>query len=254
MRNLIRKVNGSRFNVVDVLFWGLVAIGLACLVSVRAEGQEITQTPNLLEIPNPLPVHRSEWPAAFAGMSALMLEGQVTNPVTSLPPDTTPTGIFGWLKGSGILSASNYAVEPYGSYMPSAPKGTRFGGGILAFYNLNDFVAPGIGVDWLGQFSLVSATLTLKAPIPLSSFGGFLGGWTTNVVVTPFALVEAGMPIGGSGGSSGITTTATAGGYLEFGHIFGGRFNVGGAYGRRDNAGLYSGTLYNFFAGLNWHY
>lgn len=146
------------------------------------------------------------------------------------------------IKGSGVLSATNYAFEPYATYMPSAPKGDRVGGGLLAVYNVNSYVGAGIGVDYLGQLSIVSGNCSLKYPVhPLASVG-----WT-NFAVTPFVLVGAGKPL--SGTSSGLAGIADAGAYLQFGAFKGGQFNVGACWGKWLNAGDYTGQRYHLFAG-----
>jgi len=76
----------------------------------------------------------------------------------------------------------------------------------------------------------------------------FLGtGWATNLVVAPFAL--AGVGTGLSGSTGGAIAVTDAGAYVQFGELWGGRFNVGAAAGRWDNAGAYSGQRYHLFAG-----
>jgi hypothetical protein len=154
------------------------------------------------------------------------------------------TQIYDALAGSGLTTATNYAVEPYLTYAPDAPSGNRVGGGALIVYNVSTFVGAGLGVDYLGQFSLVSANVTLRVPThPLN----FLGGSWTNVAVVPFVMAGVGTPLSGS--SSGFAAVTDAGAYVSFGHLWGGRFNTGACYGRWDNAGAYSGPRYHFFLG-----
>lgn len=145
---------------------------------------------------------------------------------------------------SDIMHATNYSIEPYVTYAPNAPQHQQIGGGALAVYNVNNYVGVGFGLDYLGQFSLVSADVTLKVPThPLT----FLGGGWTNVAVVPFALAGVGTPLSGSPASAAVITDV--GGYVGFGHLWGGQFNTGVAYGRWDNAGAFTGPRYHIFAG-----
>ena len=154
------------------------------------------------------------------------------------------TEVYEALATSGLATATNYAMEPYLTYAPNAPAANRVGGGALMVYNVNAFTGAGLGVDYLGHFSLVSANVTLRMSThPLS----FLGGSWTNVALTPFALAGVGTPL--SGTSSGFAAITDAGAYLSFGNVWGGHFNTGTCYGRWDNAGAYSGPRYHFFIG-----
>jgi hypothetical protein len=153
--------------------------------------------------------------------------------------------IYNALSTSGLASATNYAVEPYLTYAPSAPSGNQVGGGALIVYNVSHFVGAGLGLDYLGQFSLVSANLTLRLPTHPFTFTGV--AWATNIAVVPFALAGVGTPLSGAG--SGAIAVTDAGAYVSFGHLWGGQFNTGACYGRWDNAGAYTGPRYHFFAG-----
>ncbi len=168
---------------------------------------------------------------------------------TNTPPDTntTSSGVLSelWdsLSQSGLLKATNYSFEPYGTYAPDVPKGSKYGGGLFAAYNFNNYAGLGLGVDYLGQFSLVSANVQLKLPMrPFANFGAL-----SNLVVTPFVLTGVGKGLSGTGNSAIVVTDAGA--YLGFGHLWGGQFNIGAAWGRWDNAGIYSGVRYHAFAG-----
>ncbi len=147
------------------------------------------------------------------------------------------------LETSGLATATNYAIEPYLTYAPDAKD--KIGGGLFLCYNVNQFVGTGLGVDYLGQFSLVSAEVQLKVPFrPFKNTGI---SWATNIVVAPFALAGVGKSL--SGGGDGAIAVTDAGAYVQFGHLWGGSFNSGFAYGRWDNAGAYSGPRYHVFAG-----
>lgn len=186
--------------------------------------------------------------ALAAGLFTATANAQTNDaPNTNLLSVATGKTLVDAVKGSGILSATNYAVEPYATYMPSAPKGTQWGGGILAIYNVNQYVGAGLGVDYLGQFSIVSGDCTLKYPIHLGQYAGKIFSGLSNFTVTPFALAGIGKPLTGS--SSGISVIADAGFYTQFGHWLGGDFNTGFCYGKWINAGDYSGARYHIFAG-----
>lgn len=167
--------------------------------------------------------------------------------VTNPPPATnssTLSVLWDSLSQSGLLKATNYAFEPYATYAPGAAKGSKIGGGLFAAYNINDYVGAGLGLDYLGQFSIVSANCQLKYPThPLATLGGFF----TNIVVTPFVLAGVGKGLSGTGNSAIVVSDV--GGYIGFGHLWGGQFNAGAAWGRWDNAGDFSGARYHIFAG-----
>ena len=57
---------------------------------------------------------------------------------------------------------TNYALVPYMTYAPKAK--TKIGGGAEVAYNFNQYVGMSLGLDWLGQFSLVSETLPWGSP------------------------------------------------------------------------------------------
>ena len=184
--------------------------------------------------------------AIFAGYS--QAQTNTIPPVSAL--DVSPSIAHGLseiasaVETSGLSTATNYAAEAYLTYMQSAPKGDRIGGGLLIVYDISAHIGTALGVDYLGQFSLISGNVTLKLPThPFSGFGGF---WT-NVVVTPFALTGAGKPLSGTG--AGISAIEDVGAYIGFGKLWGGQFNLGGCYGQWLNAGIYSGTREHIFLG-----
>jgi hypothetical protein len=172
---------------------------------------------------------------------------------TNTPPPVTNTNgpstgllsdIFNSVKASGLTKATNWSIDPYATYAPNVAKGSKIGGGLFLTYNVNQYVGAGLGVDYLGQFSIVSANVSLKyATHPL----GFLGSSFTNIAVIPFGIAGIGKATGGT--SSGAIAVTDVGAYIAFGHLWGGQFDVGAAYGRWDNAGDYSGVRYHIFAG-----
>lgn len=143
---------------------------------------------------------------------------------------------------ASVGGMTNYAFEPYVTYAPSAP--TKWGVGALAIYNVNQNVGLGLGLDWLGNFSLVSANVELSAPFhPAPSL-------LPNLIVSPFVLGGIATAYSGAGNfNGGVSTIEDAGVYLKFGHAFGGRFNVGACYGQWTGAGPYDVKRYHLFAG-----
>jgi hypothetical protein len=141
--------------------------------------------------------------------------------------------------------ATNLAVEPYLTYAKNDAH-KHIGGGLLLAYNFNNYAAAGAGVDYLGQFTMVSANLQFKLPLyPLKSLG--TNSFFQNFMVAPFAITGVGTPM--SGAPTGAVTIEDVGGYFEYGHFLGGRFNTGVAWGQWNNAGAYSGKRYHIFAG-----
>lgn len=154
--------------------------------------------------------------------------------------------------GFGI---TNYSIDPYVTYAPSVPKGdSKFGGGILALYDFNQNASAGLGMDWLGQFSLVSGNFELKAPFHVASIFPSLtsSSWYQSLVITPFALGGVGTPYSGDGHFNGSAMVISdVGGALEFGHLWGGRFDAGIAWGKWIGSGPYGNvTRYHAFFGF----
>lgn len=160
------------------------------------------------------------------------------------------TNLVDAVKNSGILQATNYSVEPYLTYAPNNAANQHYGGGVLCIYNFNSYVGAGLGLDYLGQFSLVSGNVNLKAPIDLGKYVvKYASSFTSlsNLTLVPFALGGIGTPLSGSGSS--ISTILDAGAYIQFGHFAGGKFNCGACWGAWNNAGDYSGKRYHLFVG-----
>ncbi|MDE2098685.1 MAG: hypothetical protein KGL39_15635 [Patescibacteria group bacterium] len=159
--------------------------------------------------------------------------------------------------GAGI---SSYSIDPYFTYAPSAP--TKFGGGLLGLYNFNNYAAAGLGLDWLGQFSLVSGDLQLQAPFHLSSVATFLANtnnpsWVLAIghtEIVPFALGGLGTPYSGNGHFNGSAMViGDVGGAIKFGHLWGGEFDLGVCWGKWQGSGPYGGvTRYHLFAGYTY--
>lgn len=164
-----------------------------------------------------------------------------TNGVAPTPPAPPITAqSFLSTAWSDFKGATNYAIAPYATYAPKAP--TKIGGGILGIYNVNNYVGAGLGLDWLGGFSMVSGNIQLKLPINMGQFIASM----TNFTVTPFALGGIGAPFSGGSGASIIEDV---GAYAQFGHLLGGQFVVGASYGKWLGSGPYDVTRYHGFFG-----
>ena len=191
-----------------------------------------------------------------AAMLATVSQAQPTITVTNasggvstyvLASTNPPTASFFSVSGlegiwQDVKGATNYAIAPYATYAPAAP--VKVGGGAIFIYNVNNYVGAGIGIDWLGGFSMVSGNVELKLPVkPLASFG------FTNLTMTPFVLGGIGTPIQSGGGGSGLSTIEDVGADIEFGHLAGGQFIVGASYGKWLGNSPYDVTRYHLFFG-----
>lgn len=167
-------------------------------------------------------------------------------PAHAQPTNVTPNQLPGFF--APLLRASNWVAAPYGTYtLKQHPGATaRVGGGILAIYNLaatdptrpiGAAVGTGVGVDWLGGFSLVTGNVELKVPIhPFPN-----GSWS-NFTVVPFGIGGIGTPIAGTGqANGGVATVAGAGVSVPVARVFGGTLSTGAAYIDWQNSGPYSG-------------
>lgn len=146
---------------------------------------------------------------------------------------------------TGLGNVTNWAVATYGTYAPDSPK--KYGGGLLAVYNVNNNFGAGIGVDVLGsQFNMVSGDLTLKASIHPFTFLGW-----SNVVATPFLLAGIGTPMGGAGKANGnVSTIAGAGTALDVFKIKGFQASIGYEYSLWSGAADFSGAHHHIFFGI----
>lgn len=168
-------------------------------------------------------------------------EPEAAPTVTTPPPASSPTNIFESAVADA-QSATNFGAVIYGTYAPEAP--TQFGAGALAVYNFNNYVGAGLGLDWLGTFSLVSGNVTLKLPTrPLARYG-------IDAEFTPIALGGLGKPMSGPNRGD-VCTIFDVGFYVNFGHLWGGRFNVGAMWGKWTGAGPYAVDRYHAFGGWN---
>lgn len=144
----------------------------------------------------------------------------------------------------GSSMATNFAVVPYATYAPDAP--TKFGGGVLGLWNINNNVGAGMGVDYLGQLWMPSADVQLKVPIHPLSFVGL-----TNFTATPFVIGGVAIPLAGAKQDNrGVAGIAGAGAAVDVCKLWGGEVSVGGAAVEWSGAGDYSGRHFEGF--LAW--
>ena len=183
---------------------------------------------------------------AIIGLVAFLATSATAQTNTAPPDSSMLKQTLDSMSLAKISSISNWAVEPYLTYAPSLKSGHKYGAGVLVIYNINNYLGGAVGVDYLGQFSLLSANLTLKYPIKIGQFVS-LPDSLTNLVVTPFALGGIGTPYGSSSGEAAAIWDL--GSAVQFGRFLGGKFNVGVAYGAWEHAGDYSGNRYHAFAG-----
>ena len=83
---------------------------------------------------------------------------------------------------SNLSSATNWGAATFGIYMPSSSgHKASMGAGAIFLYNINPYMATGLGIDWLdNQTTMPSGQFQLQLPI---SVGG-----TNGLLVTPFSF------------------------------------------------------------------
>lgn len=173
-------------------------------------------------------------------LASLLLSGSLLAQTNTPPPKPISEVI-----GNTLGSIQNWSAYVYGTYAPDAPK--KYGGGLLAVYNVNENFGAGVGLDALGtEFNMVSGNITLKVPThPLSFIG-----WT-NVVATPFLLAGIGTPMGGAGKANGnISTIAGAGTALDVFTVKGFQASIGYEYSQWSGASAFSGAHHHVFFGF----
>ena len=215
LKSLLRSIFHSEWNPPRLKFISRlspVVLALAFVVSARA--QSVTVTNIVYETNYVATPGNTNTYAQLSGLSAIWQD---------------------------VKGATNYAIAPYLTYAPKAP--TKFGGGILGIYNVNNYVGAAIGLDWLGGFSLVSGNIELKLPVkPLANYG------YTNLIATPFAIGGIATPYSGAGQANGsLASIEGVGASVDFAHLWGGTFGVGGALVNWTSSGAYSGKHYQAF-------
>lgn len=184
------------------------------------------------------PVNETTTPAPTGGLAAIVCVFLLLFGIGASAQQTSLDAAIAAVGGA----PTNYAAELYGTYAPSAP--TKYGAGILGIYNVNQNVGLGLGLDWLGGFSMVSGNLQLSAPFHPApvQFPNFLA--------TPFVLGGVGTPYSGGGKFNGTAAVISDIGFaVEIGHAFGGRFNAGIAWGTWSGIGAYDVKRYHLILG-----
>lgn len=167
------------------------------------------------------------------------------------PPPSAASKLGGVLTAIQIISgklasATNWGIVPYASIGADKANKSKVGGGILALYNFNQFVGTGIGVDYLGTLTMVSANVQLELPLQPFLFvntNGFFGNFT----MTPFVYSGLGTALGGTSGSVVVTHEGEGLNVDLFTLGSGWKFGGGVAFVERQNAGKYSGNYINPF-------
>jgi hypothetical protein len=135
-----------------------------------------------------------------AVLLALALLAPAVFAQTNTVPKTNPppTGIWADITGafSGIGSASNWIVAPYGIY---DTKTKTAGGGLAGVYNVTPYFASVIRMDYINkEIWRPSGSIELQVPVKFSGF-----------TVTPFVFTGLAVPLGGTGADNGSATLIT---------------------------------------------
>ena len=119
---------------------------------------------------------------------------------------------------STLTTATNWGVAGFGIYAPaSAGHKAQMGAGVLALFNINKYMATGVGLDTIGgQSTMPSGQFQLQAP--------FVIGGTNGLTITPFAFTGAATAI--SGGGSGVVGLFGAGLDVKIYKGFGGFYAI----------------------------
>lgn len=130
------------------------------------------------------------------------------------------------LFGRSLFSvpATNFDAVAYGTYAPNAP--TKYGGGVLLLWNLNQNFGAGMGFDELGHLSMPQATATFQLPIRPLVWTKI--SWLTNVTVYPNTLAALAIPVSGKVASTrGVGTVYGYGGSIDLFTVLGAKFGAG---------------------------
>jgi hypothetical protein len=188
-----------------------------------------------------------------ASAQTTITSNSVTGTVTTNDTPVTPTASdLSWSAVAknlynDVKGFTNIAVAPYGTYAQNVPKGaSHIGGGALIIYNVNEYVGTGVGVDWMGDWTMFSGNVKFQLPVDV---GTYFGNTNKTLVITPMIIAGIGTPIGSAASQSTVLTRTAAGADIKFGHLWGGRFFAGLLYDNVQGAGEYSGGQYHGFVG-----
>jgi len=148
-----------------------------------------------------------------------------TPPVPTEPPP--PSQLQSFLDHA--LQASNITAVAYGTYFNN---NHAFGGGVMALYNIGDYVSAGIGSDYAGEWRMFSGTVTAHYHFAV----------TPKLSLTLYGLAAAGTSVGGAGSDNGSLATGEGGGF-HWTYQFNDQWSagLGAGYIQRQNCGAFSG-------------
>jgi hypothetical protein len=200
----------------------------------------------------------------IAAIAGLVLVASVhAQTVTNLIPTSDPfagiaqiaQSVYNSAQASGLLSKTNYAPLAYTTYAPKAKD--KIGGGAAVAFNFsglantNANVGTLFGADWLGDWSLVNASVTLKSKVRPLNVGAL--SWLPDSVrlvqVEPIAIGGVWTSLGGSSAGG---TLWDIGGDINFGHWQKGVFTAGATWGEWTGNTAEPGHRYHIFVG--WRY
>lgn len=192
--------------------------------------------------------------AALLSVLPCTSRAQTTNAIPDLMPAGTAgqitAGFKDWLDNhEAALTASNYVIAPYATISVSGDSPEKFGGGIFVGYRVTDFAYAGVGLDWLGQLTMPSGNIQLKADVKPFAWLGF----ATNFVVRPFVIGGLATPIGGAADNNWSLATIAGGGASIPVAKLSSRVtaSLGGAFVNWSNCGVYSGNRAEIFASFH---
>lgn len=136
-------------------------------------------------------------------------------------------------------SLTNFAIAPYFTYAPKAP--TKYGGGALLIYNVNNNIGAAMGIDWLGSFSMISGNVTFKVPTHPLTFIGL-----PNIVATPNVIAGISSPMSGSAAGH-LSGVVGAGLDVDLFTLGKGKVGVGYEAVQWTDAGDFSGLHHEVF-------
>lgn len=147
-----------------------LAIALACLTASAAE--IITATPEQ-------PLTSGTWePVTLNTNTSPLLSGPFVDILDKL------------------TTATNWGVAAFGIYTPnSTTTGKKaYGAGAVFLYNINSYMATGLGIDWLeNDVTMPNGQFQFQAPLKIAN----------SLTLTPFVFTGIATPISGDGYNNG---------------------------------------------------
>jgi hypothetical protein len=127
------------------------------------------------------------------------------------------------------LQSSNITGAVYGTYFN---QNHAFGGGVMALYNINDYISAGLGSDYAGEWRMFSGTVTVHYHFVV----------TPKLSLTLYGLAAAGTSIGGAGSDNGALATGEGGGF-HWNYQLSDKWSagLGAGYVQRQSCGDFSG-------------